>query len=76
MKFTLPTGRIVIKEATHCVATKCNGRWSTKFYKTRKGAQNDITYLRTCSDTTRAYYGIEDYHLILGENVYLSEATH
>ena len=67
MKFTLPTGRIVIKEATHCVATKCNGRWSTKYYKTMKGAQNDITDLRKGSDTTRAYDGIEVYHLILGE---------
>jgi hypothetical protein len=68
MKLTLPTGRIVNKSGkTHCVATQCNGRWSTKYYKTMKGAQNDITYLRKCSDTTRAYYGIEVYHLILGE---------
>jgi hypothetical protein len=67
MKFTLPSGRIVDKEATHCVATKCNGRWSTKFYKSNKGAMNEITYLRKCSGSTRSYYGIEDYKLILGQ---------
>ena len=66
MIFTLPTGRVVEKEATHCVATKCNGRWSTKFYKSSKGAQNELQYLRGCSNTTRAYYGIESYELILG----------
>ena len=59
--------QIVVKEATYCVATKCNGRWSTKYYKSRKGAQNEITYLRKCSGSTRAYYGIEDYKLIVGE---------
>ena len=67
MIFNLPTGRIVDKDATHCVAVKCNGRWSTKFYKSRKGAQNELTYLRKSSGDTKAYYGIEDYQLILGQ---------
>jgi hypothetical protein len=62
--FILPTGRTVSKEATHCVAVKCNGRWSTKFYKSYRGASNELTYLRKCSTTTRAYYGIESYQLI------------
>ncbi len=66
MLFTLPTGRTVEKNATHCVATKCNGRWSTKFYKSHKGADNELQYLRKCSNSTRAYYGIEEYKLILG----------
>ena len=66
MNFTLPTGRQVIKDATYCVAVKCNGRWSTKFYKSFKGADNEIKYLRKSSKDTRAYYGIEEYKLIKG----------
>ena len=67
MIFTLPTGRTVDKDATYCVAVKCNGRWSTKYYKSRKGADNEISYLRNSSKGTHAYYGIESYKMIKGQ---------
>lgn len=66
MTFNLPTGRQVTKDATYCVAVKCNGRWSAKFYKSFKGADNEIKYLRKSSKDTHAYYGIEEYKLIKG----------
>jgi hypothetical protein len=62
--FTLQTGRKVDKPAEYCVATKCNGRWSHQFFKTFKGAQNEIRFLRNSSGATRDYYGIEDFQLI------------
>lgn len=66
MNFTLPTGRQVTKDAAYCVAVKCNGRWSTKFYKSFRSADNEIKYLRKSSKDTHAYYGIEEYKLIKG----------
>lgn len=66
MQFSLPTGRIVEKNATHAVAVKCNGRWSVKYYKSSKGADNEIAYLRNSSKNTKSYYGIESYQLIKG----------
>jgi hypothetical protein len=64
--FVLPTGREIEKDAKYCVATKTRGRWHHKFFKSRKGADNEF-------DSTRAYlrnpdmiacYGLEDVKLI------------
>jgi hypothetical protein len=62
--FTLATGRKVEKTATHCVAIKTRGRWCHKWFKSRRGADNELSFLRNCSEDTRAYYGIESYRLI------------
>ena len=64
--FTLPNGRIIEKPKAFCVAVKCNGRWSTKFYGTLKGADNEIKFLRNSSKGTKTYYGIESYQMIKG----------
>jgi hypothetical protein len=66
MLFKLPTGRIVEKDANYCVAVKCNGRWSHKFYKQARAAINEISYARECTDATKAYYGIEESRMIKG----------
>jgi hypothetical protein len=62
--FTLPSGRKIQKPATHCVAVKCNGRWSHKWFKTHRGAMNEYDSVRNYSSNTKAYYGIESYRLI------------
>lgn len=68
-KFTLPTGREVTKDAAYCVATKARGRWSTKFFKSLRGADNEYkstrSYLR--NPEMVAYYGLEDVKLIKPE---------
>lgn len=64
--FTLPTGRTTEKTKEYCVAVKCNGRWSTKFYGTYKGANNEILNLRAASRSTICYYGLEDFRMIKG----------
>ena len=64
--FTLPTGRQVCKDATYCVAVKCNGRWKTKWFKSYKSATNEMTFLRKSSADTKAYYGIEEFKLLTG----------
>jgi len=63
--FTLVTGRKVEKDATHCVAVRCNGRWSHRWFKSHRGAQNELRSVRGMSSSTRAYYGFEDCRLIL-----------
>jgi hypothetical protein len=63
-QFTLPTGRIVEKDATHCVAVQSRGRWSHKFFKSYKGAMNEIKSLRAMSDDTKAYYDVTSFRLI------------
>ena len=67
--FTLPTGRQVQKDSSFCVAVKCNGRWNHKWFKSRKGAENELTFLRNAGKNVVAYYGIEDYRLIRPEVV-------
>jgi len=62
--FTLPTGRIVSKNAYFCVATKCGSRWNHQFFKSYKGAQNEYRRLRSYSEDTRAYYDIVEFKLI------------
>lgn len=64
--FTLATGRIVEKNATHCVAIKTR-RWNHKFFKSYRGAENELKFLRSCSANTKAYYGIQEYKLIKPE---------
>lgn len=64
--FTLPTGRSAQKDKQFCVAVKCNGRWSTRYYKTFKGADNEYKNLRASSRSTICYYGIEDFKVIKG----------
>ncbi len=64
-KFTLASGRRIEKDATHGVAVKSNGRWSHRWYRSRKGAENEIKSLRAMSGDTRVYYGIESYRMIL-----------
>jgi len=65
--FTLATGRKVEKEATHCVAVKCNGRWNHQFFKSFKGANNELRRLRSYREDTIAYYGIKSFKLIKPE---------
>jgi hypothetical protein len=65
--FTLPTGRQVSKDATYCVAILVNGRWSHKWFKSYKGATNEMSFLRNSSADTKAYYGIERFYLLTGE---------
>jgi hypothetical protein len=64
--FVLPTGKTVEKDAKYCVATKTNGRWHHKFFKSYKGADNEYSstkaYLR--NPNMVAYYGLEDCKLI------------
>lgn len=66
--FTLPTGRQTEKDAAYCVATKSRGRWSTRYFKTFKGANNEYkstsSYLR--NPNMVAYYGLEDVKMIKG----------
>lgn len=62
--FTLATGRQVVKDATYCVAVKTTGRWNHKFFKSYKGADNELKFLRRCSADTKAYYDIQEYKLI------------
>jgi hypothetical protein len=50
--FTLPTGRKVEKNATHCVAVKTRGRWNHQWFKSDRGAQNEIKRLRSYSADT------------------------
>lgn len=67
MKFTLVSGRVVDKPGmAYCAAVKCNGRWSHKYYKTRKGALNELSWARNTSASFKDYYGIEDSKLIVG----------
>jgi hypothetical protein len=63
--FTLASGRRIEKDATHCVAVKCNGRWSHRWFKSHRGAQNEFRSVRAMSESTRAYYGLESYRMIL-----------
>ena len=65
--FTLATGRIVEKNATHCVAIKTRGRWNHKFFKSYRGAENELKFLRSCSANTKTYYDIQEYRLIKPE---------
>lgn len=64
--FVLPTGRAVDRNATFCVATKTRGRWHHKFFKSRKGADNE--YKSTCAYLKNpdmvAAYGLEDVKFI------------
>lgn len=63
--FTLATGRKIEKDATHAVAVRCNGRWSHRWFKSHRGAQNEFRSVRGMSETTRIYYGLESYRMIL-----------
>jgi hypothetical protein len=66
MTFNLPTGRQVIKDAAYCVAVKTRNRWNHQFFKSYKGASNEIKRLRSYSADTVAYYDIQEYKLIKG----------
>ena len=67
--FILPTGRQVEKDAAYCVSTKARGRWSTKYFKSLKGAKNEYrsvsAYLR--NPDMVAYYDLEEVKLIRPE---------
>jgi hypothetical protein len=67
--FTLGSGRQAEKDASFCVAVKCNSRWNHQFFKSRKGAENEMKRLRSYSPDTIAYYGIESFKLIKPEIV-------
>jgi hypothetical protein len=62
--FTLQTGRTVDKSADYCVAIKANGRWKHQFFKTYKGAQNELRFWRNSSQATRDYYDVTEVQLI------------
>ena len=67
--FTLASGRKVVKDATHGVAVKSNGRWSHRWYKSARGARNEIASLRAMRPDTVAYYGIEGFRLLTPDQV-------
>jgi len=50
------------------VAVKARGRWNHKFYKSFKGADNELKFLRRMHDDTRAYYDVQDFKLIKPES--------
>ena len=64
--FTLKSGRKVNKNASFCVATKTRGRWHHRYFKSYRGAQNELKntqrYLR--DENIVAYYGLEAVTLI------------
>ena len=64
--FTLHSGRKVNKSASFCVATKTRGRWHHRFFKTYRGAQNELSQTkRFLQDLDMvAYYGLEAVTLI------------
>lgn len=64
--FTLPTGRQVEKDAAYCVATRAGGRWSTKFFKTFKGADNEYRSVRSHlrNPSMVAYYDLQQVEMI------------
>jgi hypothetical protein len=66
MIFSLPNGREVEKNAEYCVAVRANGRWSHQFFKTLRGARNEMRRLCGYQKITLAYYGIEDFKMIRG----------
>ena len=63
--FTIATGRKVSKNATHCVAVKSRGRWNHQWFKSLRGARNELKRLRSYSADTIAYYDIQEYKIIL-----------
>lgn len=67
--FTLPTGRQVEKDAAYCVATKARGRWSTRFFKSFKGADNEFRSVRAHlrNPGMVAYYDLQEVKLIKPE---------
>lgn len=67
--FVLPTGRQVEKDAAYCVATKARGRWSTKFFKSFKGADNEyrLTMSHFRNPNMVAYYDLQEVKLIKPE---------
>ena len=64
--FTLKSGRKVNKNASFCVATKTRGRWHHRFFKTYKGAQNELSSTRRYLNSPGMvdYYGLETVMLI------------
>ncbi len=60
--FILPTGKKVFKEAAYCVATKARGRWSAKFFRSFRGADNEFrqvsAFLR--NKNMVAYYDLQN----------------
>ena len=67
--FILPTGRQVEKDAAYCVSTKARGRWSTKFFKSFKGADNEYKSVRAHlrNPDMVAYYDLQEVKLIKPE---------
>ena len=64
--FTLKSGRKVNKNANFCVATKTRGRWHHRYFKSYRGAQNELSQTKrflTNPDMV-AYYGLEAVTLI------------
>jgi hypothetical protein len=64
--FLLPNGKAVTRNASYCVAIFANGRWTHKWFKTLHGANNEIKFWRGASADTKAYYGIDNFHLVRG----------
>ena len=64
--FTLLSGRKVNKPAEFCVATKANGRWHHRYFKTYRGAHNEFkmqsAHLK--NDDMVASYGLEAVRVI------------
>lgn len=74
MTFNLPNGKTVARNATHCVAIlRGNGRWTHRWFKSRRGAENEFLFWRNSSLTAKGsgqhvwdYYDIVSVRLVKG----------
>ena len=62
-EFKLPTGRLVNKGAEFCVGVKIYGRWSFKYFKTKRGALNE-EFRWTYAKKRDPHEGIDDVCLL------------
>ncbi|NBS69320.1 hypothetical protein EBT31_10470 [bacterium] len=64
--FLLPNGKTVERDATHCVAILRGNRWTHKWFKSLRGADNEIKFWQRASASTKAYYNVDKFQLVKG----------
>ena len=65
--FNLPNNKTVSRDASHCVALlRGNGRWTHRWFKSLRGAENEYRFWRNCGQHVRDYNDIENVKLIKG----------
>jgi len=65
--FNLPNGKTMTRDATHCVALlRGNGRWTHRWFKSLRGAENEYRFWRDCGQHVRDYNDIDNVKLIKG----------